>query len=104
MAPGREFLLGIDIGGTKTQIALGRADGELLREAHLEAWTSGDFERDLETIAACAHRLLDEAGAVLARSIGSTDLEEINVEATGTVVIRVIGYRGAQGTYALDVR
>ncbi|MCC7073065.1 MAG: trypsin-like peptidase domain-containing protein [Deltaproteobacteria bacterium] len=48
--------------------------------------------------------LLDEGGAVLARSIGTTDLEEISLEATGTVVIRVIGYRGAQGTYALDVR
>ena len=54
MAAGQGLLLGIDIGGTKTQIALGRPDGELLREAHLEAWTSGSFERDLETIAACA--------------------------------------------------
>lgn len=77
MAPGREFLLGIDIGGTKTQIALGRADGELLREAHLEAWTSGDFERDLETIAACAHRLLDEAGAT------ADEIDAIGVSAPG---------------------
>ncbi|MBI1948421.1 MAG: trypsin-like peptidase domain-containing protein [Deltaproteobacteria bacterium] len=48
--------------------------------------------------------LLDEAGAVLARSIGTTDVEEIALEASATVVIRVIGYRGATGSYALDVR
>jgi hypothetical protein len=47
---------------------------------------------------------LDEAGAVLARSVGTTDVEEIALTATGNVVIRVIGYRGAIGPYALDVR
>ena len=47
---------------------------------------------------------LDEAGAQLGRSIGTTDVEEISLEAAGTVVIRVIGYRGAQGSYTLDVR
>ncbi len=47
---------------------------------------------------------LDEAGAVLGRSIGTTDIEEIRLDAAGTVVIRVIGYRGARGAYALDVR
>jgi predicted NBD/HSP70 family sugar kinase len=76
VALGQGLLLGIDIGGTKTQIALGRADGELLREAHLEGWTSGSFERDLETIAASAHDLL-EAG------VPASALEAIGVSAPG---------------------
>lgn len=48
--------------------------------------------------------LLDDAGAELARSIGTTDAEEISFDASGTMVIRVIGYRGAVGSFALDVR
>lgn len=47
---------------------------------------------------------LDEAGAVLGRSVGTTDVEEIALNAVGNVVIRVIGYRGAVGSYVLDVR
>lgn len=47
---------------------------------------------------------LDEGGAVISRSIGTTDVEEIAIDASATVVIRVIGYRGAAGPYALDIR
>ncbi len=71
------LLLGIDIGGTKTQIALGRADGALLRQAHLESWTSGSFERDLESIAASAHGLLAAAG------VAASALEAVGVSAPG---------------------
>ena len=47
---------------------------------------------------------LNEAGLVLARSIGTTNEESLTLEATANVVIRVIGYRGATGAYALDIR
>lgn len=47
---------------------------------------------------------LNEAGVVLARSIGTTDEESLSFEATANVVIRVIGYRGATGAYSLDIR
>ena len=77
MAVGQGLLLGIDIGGTKTQIALGRADGEILREAHLESWTSGSFERDLETIATGARGLLAAAG------VDARELEAVGVSAPG---------------------
>ena len=77
MAAGQGLLLGIDIGGTKTQIALGRADGELLREAHLEAWTSGSFETDLETIAASARSVLSAAG------VDAAAIEAVGVSAPG---------------------
>ncbi|MEX2205660.1 MAG: ROK family protein [Myxococcota bacterium] len=71
------LLLGIDIGGTKTQIALGRADGSLLREAYLESWASGSYERDLETIATSARGLLEAAGTP------ASALEAIGVSAPG---------------------
>jgi len=71
------LLLGIDIGGTKAQIALGRADGSLIREQQLEAWTSGDFERDLELVAERARALLAAAG------VGTNGLDAIGVSAPG---------------------
>jgi len=77
LAAGQGLLLGIDIGGTKTHIALGRADGELLQEAHLEAWTSGSAERDLETIAGCARGVLDAA------RVDARDVEAVGVSAPG---------------------
>ncbi len=77
MAAGQGLLLGIDIGGTKTHMALGRADGALLREAHLEDWTSGDLERDLARISTTARELLAAAG-VEARA-----LEAVGVSAPG---------------------
>jgi glucokinase len=77
VAAGQGLLLGIDIGGTKTQIALGRAGGELLRQANLEAWTSGSFERDLETIAASARGVLEAAG------VDASEIEAVGVSAPG---------------------
>jgi glucokinase len=71
------LLLGIDIGGTKTQIALGRADGSLLREAHLESFASGSYERDLEMIAASARGVLEAAGTP------ASALDAIGVSAPG---------------------
>ena len=58
---GGELLLGIDIGATKTHVALGRADGSVLAESHLEGWTSGDVGRDLETITRRAREVLEQA-------------------------------------------
>jgi glucokinase len=77
VAAGQGLLLGIDIGGTKTQIALGRANGELLREVHLESWASGSYERDLEAIATSARGLLEAAG------VAANAIESIGVSAPG---------------------
>ena len=71
------LLLGIDIGGTKTQIALGRADGSLLGEAQLEAWTSGSYERDLERVAESARGVLEAA------SVSASALDAVGVSAPG---------------------
>ena len=49
--PVRErLLLGLDIGGSKTVVALGRASGELLAESRLDDWTSGSWKKDVETL------------------------------------------------------
>jgi glucokinase len=58
---GQGILLGIDIGGTKLNVALGRASGELIREARIDAWTSGDATRDVARIASTAQELLTAA-------------------------------------------
>lgn len=47
----------------------------------------------------------DGAGNALASSAGTTNRESINKAfAAGPVIVRVVGYRGATGTYSLDVR
>ena len=71
------ILLGIDIGGTKLNVALGRATGELVREARIDDWTSGDAERDLERIAATARDLLTAA------RLDARELAAIGVSAPG---------------------
>jgi glucokinase len=57
-----ELFLGIDVGATKTHVALGRADGTVLGESYLERWTSGDVGRDLDTLVERARGVLDAAG------------------------------------------
>ncbi len=69
-AAGQDLVLGMDIGGTKLQVAVGRASGELLREARIDGWTSGNPERDLEQIAQIGRRVLAEAG-VEARALAA---------------------------------
>ena len=55
------ILLGIDIGGSKLNVALGRRGGELVREARIDGWASGDATSDVERIAATARELLAAA-------------------------------------------
>ncbi len=71
------LLLGIDIGGTKLRIALGRADGSLLQETQLEAWASGSYERDLERVAENARAVLETA------RVSASALDAIGVSAPG---------------------
>jgi glucokinase len=70
-------LLGIDIGGTKLNVALGRAGGELIREARIDDWTSGDAKRDLDRIADTSRALLTAA------RIEASELAAIGVSAPG---------------------
>jgi glucokinase len=58
---GGGLLLGIDVGATKTHVALGRADGTVLAESDVEGWASGDVRRDLETLTARARGVLEQA-------------------------------------------
>lgn len=58
----RRLLLGIDIGGTKTVVALGRATGEILAESRLEDWSRGSWRTDVDTLVAHAGVLLRGAG------------------------------------------
>jgi glucokinase len=74
---GREKLEGgIDIGGTKAVAVVGRL-GEIVREARLEGWTSGSWERDLGTLASTLTDLLEAAG------VAPTDLTVLGVSAAG---------------------
>ena len=52
------LLLGIDIGGTKTVVALAHATGELLAESRLDDWASGSWKKDVETLVEHARMLL----------------------------------------------
>jgi len=47
--PGR-LLAGIDFGGTKCAVVLGRDTGDILAESRIEDWASGDPERDLAVL------------------------------------------------------
>jgi glucokinase len=55
--------LGIDIGGTKTALALGDAEGRVLADARIATAPSGDALRDLARIAEAARGLIAERGA-----------------------------------------
>ena len=62
MAEPERFVLGIDVGGTKAVLALGRADGRVLAESRLDHWARGAWAQDLETLVAAARDLLRDAG------------------------------------------
>ncbi len=73
------LLLGIDVGGTKTALALGDAEGNVLGHARLATAPCGDAERDLGRIA-------DEARALLARhGVASAQLGAVGVSLPGCV-------------------
>jgi glucokinase len=63
-------VLGIDIGGSKTVIALGRASGELLAEQRLEGWTGGSWPEDLERLAGHARTFMHTQGVARPEAIG----------------------------------
>ena len=74
---GQGILLGIDIGGTKLNVALGRVSGDLIREARIDDWASGDAKRDLDRIAQTARDLLTAA------RLDARELAAIGVSAPG---------------------
>jgi len=59
------MLLGIDIGGTKTALALASRQGQLLARRRYPTRTSGDALRDLAELAAEIRRLVDTADETL---------------------------------------
>ena len=71
--------LGIDIGGTKTALALGDAEGRVIADARIATAPSGDAVRDLARIA--------EAGRVLlaSRGLEGRALEIVGVSLPGGV-------------------
>jgi glucokinase len=74
---GQDVLLGIDIGGTKLNVALGRVTGDLIREARIDDWASGNAQRDLDRIAQTARDLLT------ASRLDPRELAAIGVSAPG---------------------
>jgi glucokinase len=71
--------LGIDIGGTKTALALGDGEGRVLADARIATAPSGDALRDLARIAEAVRALL--AG----RGLSSRALEIVGVSLPGGV-------------------
>ncbi len=71
------MLLGIDIGGSKTVVVLGRADGEILAESRLDDWSTGSSDKDVA--------LIIEHGSVLLRGCGieASDLQGVGISAPG---------------------
>ena len=58
----KSALLGMAIGATRTVVALANPDGEVLAESCLESWTSGSWQKDLETLVSHAQILIRGAG------------------------------------------
>jgi glucokinase len=63
-------VVGIDIGGSKTVVAIGTPEGELLSQARVDHWASGSWERDLQFLAERARAALREVGAERAQAVG----------------------------------
>jgi glucokinase len=74
--------LGIDIGGTKTALALGDAAGRILADARIASAPSGDALRDLARIAEAAKALL------ATRGLTGGELEVVGVSLPGGVDAR----------------
>ena len=73
----KRLLLGLDIGGTKTVAALGRANGEIVAESRREDWTSGSWQADLGALEAQAGHLLRETG------VSSSEVDALGLCAPG---------------------
>jgi glucokinase len=78
----RAVRLGIDIGGTKTALALGDAGGRVLADARIATAPSGDALRDLARIAEAARALL------ATRGLTGGGLEVVGVSLPGGVDAR----------------
>ncbi len=61
------LFLGIDVGGTKTALALGDGEGRILARERLATPHTGDAKADLRTVAERARALLSRAGVALDR-------------------------------------
>ncbi len=70
-------VLGIDIGGTKVALALGREDGRIEARFRRPLEPSGSAERDLDRLVADARRLLAAA------SVSLEDVDAVGVSAPG---------------------
>lgn len=71
--------LGIDLGGSKTVLAVGDRRGQLKARARYPTEPSGDPQRDLERLLEACHRLLAEA------SLRAEDLEAVGVAVPGPI-------------------
>jgi len=76
------LLLGIDVGGTKTALALGSADGQLKARFRRPTKLSGDPIDDLREMADDARRLVEQAGARL------TDVAAVGVAVPGPLDVK----------------
>lgn len=70
-------VLGIDIGGTKVALAIGRDDGRIEARLRRALDPSGSAERDLDRLVGDARRLLADAG------LGADDLDAVGVSVPG---------------------
>jgi glucokinase len=77
VAGSERLLAGVDIGGTKCAVVLGRERGDILAESRIEDWASGDPDRDLAVLAAQVRALAREIGAEL------SDIAALGVSAPG---------------------
>lgn len=82
MAARDRLLLGMDVGGTKVVIGLGRGDGEILAERRLEPWASGSWQQDLDRLAREGRALVEQQGLL------PSDLAAVGVCAPGPLDAR----------------
>ena len=94
--------LGIDIGGTKTALALGDAAGRVLAETRIATAPSGDVERDLARIAEAARGLLGAPSAVGALAVVGVSLPG-GVDSAGGFVRNPPNMPGWDGAPVRDV-
>jgi glucokinase len=66
----KRVVLGIDIGGSKTVVALGSASGELQAERRFESWSRGSWAEDVATLTSQARALLHSQGIERPDAIG----------------------------------
>jgi glucokinase len=63
-------VLGIDIGGSKTVVVIGRGSGEVLAQERLQRWSCGAWARDLDALTACAGELMRRSAIERVDAVG----------------------------------